>query len=111
MIDLIDQAVHDVIEQRHLLVVEIPRACNKQVSCLTQDFGPRAYISLRYRCFQLINQRLMARRTFVLTGAAMTPNLPLHAREGLVPINDLFCVTPIFAKRSPLSNVRSSVRS
>jgi hypothetical protein len=47
MIDLIDQAVHDVIEQRHLLVVEIPRARNKQVSCLTQDFGPRAYISLR----------------------------------------------------------------
>jgi hypothetical protein len=39
MIDLIDQAVHDVIEQRHLLVVEMPRARNKQVSCLTQDFA------------------------------------------------------------------------
>ena len=55
MIDLVDKAVHDIIEQRHLLAVEIPRAGNKQVRYLTQDFGSRANISLRNRCFQLIN--------------------------------------------------------
>jgi hypothetical protein len=66
MLNLVDQAAHDIVKKRQLLDVKVFRSGDKQVGYLPQDLCAGPDVFLRNRCFKFVYQRRVAHGGFLL---------------------------------------------